>query len=133
MGLGTQVREAIDMISKNYPNLMRSEWLNNAGIIDEIHRTFSWTVLIVSGYLSWFTTKGSFSRYFKTITMVILGMILLHVIIGIILAYGGLPAAFQVLHLFGSTLLISTILLALFSAKEASIDPEGFIPEKGVQ
>jgi len=58
MIFGTQVREAVDVISRGTVFVERTNWLNNVGIIDEFHRSFSWTVLISSLWLLWYIRKN---------------------------------------------------------------------------
>lgn len=119
MILGTQIREAIDSVSRSglYPD--RNNWLPQVGILDVIHRSFSWSILIVSAYLIWFSSRFKLQRYFFVLNTWIMVMILIQVGVGIVLAYLGMPPAFQVLHLFGSAVLVSAILLLVFSVKEA--------------
>jgi cytochrome c oxidase assembly protein subunit 15 len=119
MGLGTQVREAIDVISRSglFPD--RTGWIAELGLIDDIHRSFSWLVLISSGYIVWYNRKHEISTYFAKLGLWVFALVVSQVVIGVVLAYGGMPAAFQVLHLFGSALLVSAILLLVFSAQSA--------------
>lgn len=119
--LGTQVREAIDVISKMTPPVERVDWLAGVGNLDGVHRSFSWLVLLASVYLSWFVYRHSVSGYFRKLVYTIFGMIAGQIFVGIVLAYGGMPPSFQVLHLFGSALLISFILLLVFSSRSAQI------------
>lgn len=119
MVLGTQVREAIDVISRGDVYVPRGEWLAGVGLIDEIHRSFSWTVLIVTSWMTWYIKKESIQGYFHRLNLWVFGFILSQILIGIVLAYAGMPASFQVLHLAGSAILISLILLMLFSLREA--------------
>lgn len=122
MILGTQVREAIDVISRGVVFVPRGEWLAEVGLIDEIHRSFSWTVLIITFWMTWFIKHQQIQGYFNKLNLWIFGFILSQILVGIVLAYAGMPASFQVLHLVGSAILISLILLKLFSLREASTE-----------
>jgi cytochrome c oxidase assembly protein subunit 15 len=121
MVLGTQVREAVDHVSRVLLIEDRSLWLENIGIMDDIHRSFSWLLMITSGWLVWYSRKQDISTYFRKMSYWILGLILSQVFIGIVLAYVNMPASFQVLHLFGSAVLFSVILLMVFSVRDATI------------
>jgi len=113
MLLGTQVREAIDMVVKMNPGLPREQWLERVGFIDHFHRTTSWSLLILAIYKAWFLSKHPINTaMMKTAAGVIL-MVFLQVLLGIGLAYLGMPAAFQVLHLFIAALLVSGLILYL--------------------
>ncbi|HAC15257.1 MAG TPA: hypothetical protein DCE78_04850, partial [Bacteroidetes bacterium] len=100
----------------------RTNWLNNVGIIDEFHRSFSWTVLISSLWLLWYIRKNSIMGYIQKLNFWIFLMIIGQVVIGIVLAYFGMPAIFQVLHLVGSAILISMILLQFFSLRDSKVN-----------
>jgi heme a synthase len=119
MGLGTQVREAIDVISRSGMFPDRTGWIAEVGLIDDIHRSFSWLVLISSGYIVWHNRKHAISTYFTRLGMWVFALVVSQVVVGVVLAYGGMPASFQVLHLFGSALLVCAILLMVFSARSA--------------
>lgn len=121
MILGTQVREAVDYVSRSLQITDRSQWLDSIGIIDEIHRTFSWLIMISSGWMIWFTQKNNVTKYFCRLSFWIAGLVLSQVLIGLVLAYFDMPAVFQVLHLFGSSVLFSLILLMLFSVRDAVV------------
>lgn len=121
LGLGTQVREAIDTISRSGMFPDRSSWINEVGLIDDIHRSFSWLVLFLSGYLVWFARKAQLDKPFTQLTVWVLALVLSQIIIGIVLAYLGMPPVFQVLHLFGSALLICAMLLLVFAANESEL------------
>lgn len=119
MVFGTQVREGIDVISRGVEVIPRSEWIDYVGIIDDIHRSFSWSILIASGYISWYIHKHQIVGYFRTLNIWVALMILSQIVVGVVLAYFGMPAIFQVLHLFGSAVLVSLILLQYFSIRDA--------------
>jgi len=91
--LGTQVREAIDVVSQSFP---RDQWVENLGIPFIIHRSFSWMVLLlhVGLILKLRKTEGlkSFSR---ALIVLILGTILT----GMGLGYLGVPPYLQPVHL----------------------------------
>jgi len=118
--LGTQVREAIDVVSKLSQGIDRGDWLSMVGRVDGIHRSFSWLVLLSSGYLLWFSYAKEMSSYFRRLILGVFALVISQIIIGIVLAYAGMPASFQVLHLLGSAVLISA---NLFSATSARINP----------
>lgn len=119
MILGTQVREAVDYVTRTLLIDDRSLWLEYVGTVDEIHRSFSWFLMIASGWLVWFLRKNQINTYFTKMSYWIFGLILSQVFIGIVLAYVNMPASFQVLHLFGSAVLFSVILLQYFSVRDA--------------
>jgi heme a synthase len=123
MGIGTQLREAIDTVIRTMPDLERGQWLAETGLIDAIHRSFSWSVLIVLGLLARRVWRAPSSpQWLKTQTAVSGGLILLQVVVGIGMAYGGMPAVLQVVHLSGSSILIAAQLVLVLSVGEARTD-----------
>lgn len=105
--LGTQVREAIDHIMNTMPGLPRETWLFQAGVIHEIHRSFSWLLL---GAALWAIFRGrklkapiTFIRIASVNLLLIGGQML----IGAVLTYATLPPAAQVLHLGNAMVMVS--------------------------
>ncbi len=118
MGLGTQVREAIDAVVKANPTLDRSQWLENVGFIDHLHRSTSWSLLILGVYFGWFINKSALANpVYKTGYGIIL-LIVLQILLGVGLAYLGMPAAFQVLHLTFAAFLVSALIVMLYLIHE---------------
>lgn len=114
MGLGTQVREAIDAVVKANPGLPRDQWLERVGFIDHIHRSTSWSVLILGVYLFSFINKFKVPLSLRNTGYGIFLVIILQVLLGVGLAYMGMPAAFQVLHLTFAAILVSGLMLMLY-------------------
>ncbi len=112
--LGTQVREAIDQVNQT---IDRSLWLDQVGLIDDIHRTFSWAVLILSGLVVYFVRKNNIKDTFSKAANYTLGFVLLQVLSGIVLAYGGFPASFQVIHLGLAAFMIVSIVIMILLVK----------------
>ncbi len=93
--LGTDVRESIDVISKEYGYQMRSQWIKCLGTEFYIHRSFSWLVLLMSGYGLWKSRETKSHKYFIMTFSLVLGVI----IFGVIMAYFSIPAFVQPLHM----------------------------------
>ncbi|MFW6347813.1 MAG: COX15/CtaA family protein [Cyclonatronaceae bacterium] len=113
--LGTQVREGIDMVNKEL--FERSEWLEQVGLIDEIHRSFSWSILLTGLGIIYYVKKHNLVYNISRLAFSVMGLIILQILIGVVLAYGGLPASFQVLHLGFSAILVVAIQLLLLSSR----------------
>lgn len=108
--LGTQVREAIDVVAQVFS---REAWIDNIGGPFIIHRSFSWIVLLlhVGLILKLRKTEGlkSFSR---ALFLLILGTILT----GMGMGYFGVPPYLQPVHLLLATVTFGvqfTLLLRL--------------------
>lgn len=123
--MGTQVREAIDLLKNMAMPPPREVWISKVGSIDEWHRSFSWVVLLAGAALFYL------SRWHVKITLVakigswIFGLILLQAATGAGLYYLGMPPVYQVVHLVGVALLIALefvlLLLVLHSRETESM------------
>ena len=96
--LGTQVREAIDNVSRI---AARSEWIPSIQEEFTIHRSFSWIVLLlhVGLFLSLRKLEG-----IKTIQLALILLILGTIISGVGMSWFDVPAFLQPVHLLLATL-----------------------------
>jgi heme a synthase len=96
--LGTQVREAIDQVAQTLP---RESWLGGVTESFQIHRSFSWIVLLVHVGLIVRLKKTQGLKIFPlTLILLILGTI----ISGAGMAYFDIPPFLQPIHLLLATL-----------------------------
>lgn len=112
MFLGTQVRESIDLLVKQ--GFSRTQWMDKIGIEFLIHRSFSWLVLILLGWMFWKnekTQKYSIIRW----TFVILA---LELISGVLLAYVDMPGLVRTSHLIFASVLFGILLYTCFKVKK---------------
>ena len=121
VAFGTQVREAIDTVSRSNPSLERTLWIYQVGWIDQLHRTFSWVVLISSALLIYYHQKFSIKGLPYTLSLAIMGMIIAQFLVGIVLAYLGMPPAFQVIHLWLASVLVGSQFLYIMIVNESMI------------
>lgn len=119
--LGTRVREGVDYITNNKPQIPRSEWLFQPGteLLFKIHRSASWLIIIV---LIWITLKIKdltvpvVKKNFNLIWL----FTITQIVFGIVLAYGNMPKVFQVLHLVNITLLVLSQMWMLLVLKKSN-------------
>jgi cytochrome c oxidase assembly protein subunit 15 len=115
--VGTQVREAVDMVKNLSPTPPRDTWLEKVGSIDEYHRTLSWSVFLpglLIGYLGIWKSK---SELVKKLSLAIVAVIIFQIALGAGLYYLGMPPAYQVFHLVGVAVLICLEFLLLLIVK----------------
>jgi len=115
MILGTQVRETVD-VAKNVLELPREQWLNIDGWLYEVHRSFSWLLVIFVGALVFYNKKFDAPGRLKKLGWIITVLILLQIFIGIGLERLAMPGVLQVLHLVGVAVLICAELLYMLIA-----------------
>jgi len=119
--LGTQVREEIDVIKNMQPKPSREIWLGMTSLLYDIHRSFSWAVVAVSGGLVYYLYRKKITGILNIAVIVTFGLILLQMLIGLGMDKLGIPAALQVLHLVSVAVLFCAefvlMLIAWFAKK----------------
>lgn len=123
--IGTQVREEVDIIvnSMEWKDLPREFWLIKAGSIHEIHRSFSWSVFLLTVFLFVRMRKAIIPQTVKFYSVVLGAGIMLQMVVGIILSYFHLPPVFQIIHLVLASILIATVLHIIFMLTIQRIQP----------
>jgi cytochrome c oxidase assembly protein subunit 15 len=98
--LGTQVREAIDEIAASLNGSGRETWISELGIGFYIHRSLSSLILAAHLYLLYLLRKNTIkSAVITKYTVALISIVLLEIIAGIGMAYFGIPAFLQPIHL----------------------------------
>jgi len=114
MFLGTQVREEIDALVKL--GYSREQWLAEVGWPFYVHRSFSWLVLIVLGWMTWKnekTTKYTPIRW-------IVGLLAAELLSGVLLAHVEMPAIVQTMHLIFASAMFGILTLLVFRSRLAT-------------
>ena len=106
MLLGTQVRGIID-IHLLEGTLPRDHWIASMNQQDYIHRSFSWIVGILSILLLRKTRSPETPASLRSVCNWIMVLVVAEVLIGVSMAYNGVPLPSQILHLLASTGLVS--------------------------
>jgi cytochrome c oxidase assembly protein subunit 15 len=102
IGMGTQIRQFVDVQMHTFNLSNASKWLNNPPILFYIHRSFSIAVLIVHGYLGYLLYKNN---QIPTVFKVIIIVLAVEVLTGIWMYYFDFPFSSQPLHLVLAALL----------------------------
>jgi heme a synthase len=125
--IGTQVREAVDIVAKSYGEAQRSTWLAHLPFIYDVHRTFYYIVAVATMYWVWVLMKKkplsmrspvdnnrleNTGKLFKTslirsFSILLLGILILEIALGIGMHSLGIPPIFQPFHLLFATLLFA--------------------------
>nr|MBC7612651.1 COX15/CtaA family protein [Pseudopedobacter sp.] len=121
--IGTEVRETVDFVSSQFPELKRGEWLNEVGKIFMDHREWALIIVIVNLVL-FFIIRKRFSEIsilnsFAFYLLMILGA---QMITGIALSYFDLAAWAQATHVLFATMLFGCqFYLSLILMKTRSV------------
>lgn len=111
--LGTQVREAIDVIKNAASIPPRETWLVLAGDVFSVHRSSSWVVLFAGAYMYYLIYKNKAEGIVRWLGQLNFILIIVQIAIGLGLLYLDIPRVLQVLHLLGMALMISAQFLLI--------------------
>ena len=123
--MGTKVRETIDPHIKE-GEVAREEWIKAmhssrvGGYIDHTHRMMSWLVIGFSAVLVLKSRNLHAGSPPRLLTRIILALVVAEILIGITLAYVGMPPASQVIHLVIAAALICVEFLLILNCTESS-------------
>jgi len=109
IGLGTGVREEVDALSQAGVS-NRSLWVDMLSFLFKVHRSFSIIVLTGIALLSIWIIQ---TRTVSTWPRVLLALVIIEILAGMGLAYLGMPAIVQPLHLMLAVLSFAVLILVL--------------------
>ncbi len=107
--MGTQVREAVDMIANEHAYIDRQYWRDDFPVIFYIHRSFSSLILLTNGWLTWkvFQAFDRTALVYK-VSLLLIGLIVSGIMAGISLDRLGMPPVAQPIHLLMANLIFGT-------------------------
>ncbi|MEQ8524620.1 COX15/CtaA family protein [Gracilimonas sp.] len=118
--LGTQVREAIDVVKNAAVVPPRGSWLENIGSVFPIHRSFSWLLVLASVWLFYILMKNKAEGWIRKLGNLNVTLVFLQVLIGVGLYYLAMPRVLQVLHLLGMAVMVCTQFLMILVLKKGN-------------
>lgn len=117
--LGTQVREEIDRISFALGDLLREEWIERSGLVFLIHRSFSLAILGVHLiYFLWAFKYAARRSKVSLWSQVLIGLVILEIATGMGMAYFGIPAMLQPIHLLLGSLILGVEFVLILQLKD---------------
>ncbi len=107
--MGTQVREAVDLIANGHAYIDRQYWRDDFPIIFYVHRSFSALILFTNSWLCWKIFKA-FKRIdlVYKVALMLIGLIVTAILAGISLDRLGMPPVAQPIHLLMANLIFGT-------------------------
>lgn len=109
--LGTVVRIYVDDVSKAFNYTQRNKWLSDLPAVLQIHRAFSWGVLILLGYLVYYFRQSVLNSKL----LFLAALVISNIFVGVALFYANMPAMAQPIHLLLATAIITQCCYLLFS------------------
>ena len=97
--MGTQIREEVDHLFKNFDAIFRGDVIANLGITFKIHRSFSIAILLVNFFMIYKIVKSDATDSLKNAGKFLGIVLILEVVAGVVLGRFALPAALQPVHL----------------------------------
>jgi cytochrome c oxidase assembly protein subunit 15 len=105
---GTQVREEIDIIAKSLDGRGRELWIESLSSIFLAHRSLSWAVVAINGFLLWKllgvvgAESDRFALTLRRLSMALASLIVAEILLGVTMNYFAIPKFAQPLHLLGA-------------------------------
>jgi cytochrome c oxidase assembly protein subunit 15 len=105
--MGSQLREQTDELSQAAAGLARDQWISELGstLIFKIHRSFSWSLLLTSGLLLYWSGKSPGTNVAEP--KLIFGLVIAMMMMGIILGHISVFQVVQVLHVGTTAVLLA--------------------------
>lgn len=106
VGMGVQVREAVDVIANEHSYIDRQYWRDDFPIIFYVHRSFSAIILFTNAWLVWkvYQSEPRDPLIYKT-AIVLLALIISAILAGITMDRLGMPPVAQPIHLLMANLI----------------------------
>jgi cytochrome c oxidase assembly protein subunit 15 len=117
--LGTQVRDTLDKVVKRLGYGQREDWISNLDWSFYVHRSFSLIVLAFHIIVIYQLRKSINNSWLSRIVSLIIIAVVAEIITGIVMAYLGVPAIAQPIHLVLAILIIGLQFTAWLSLNPA--------------
>jgi len=108
--LGIQIRESVDLISRFATDLNRDQWIDAVPWIFYVHRSFSWVILGLCGWLLWRVYQSPLRHSSAGPALHILfWLVVFEMLLGASLNYLGFPRVAQPVHLLAAHLIFGLL------------------------
>ena len=116
--MGTQVREGIDIVSRQLGEANGADWVNNLPNIYQVHKFFYYLLLPLT--LFWLYRMHDlipFQKVLRTQSFAVFALLLTEIILGISMHRFAIPAFIQPLHLTVAVSLLAVLLAQTMNLK----------------
>ncbi len=104
--LGTQVREAVDLMAKQSNYVNRHLWIDNLPIIFSIHKYLSIPVVVLNIWFAYRIRASQASALLSSLALLLIGLIVGTALMGMSMERLNLPMFAQPLHLWFASLIL---------------------------
>ncbi|WP_394752184.1 heme A synthase [Crenothrix sp.] len=107
VAMGTQVRQAVDVLANSQVGIDRAFWRESFPIIFYVHRSFSSLILFTNSWLVWKLYRAYRGRvvFLHRMSLALISCIVIAILVGVSLDRLGMPAVAQPLHLLMANLI----------------------------
>jgi len=106
VAMGTQVREAVDIIANNHNYIDRQYWRDDFPIIFYVHRSFSALILLTNLWLAWQIYRSvSRDNFLLRLAAALVALLIIAIGAGITMDRLGMPPTAQPIHLLMANLI----------------------------
>lgn len=112
--IGTEVREEVDAVKSNFPELLRTEWLDEVGRIFTLHKQLMWLYLLVSLWLFVIIVRNKIGGLTYKLGLAMMLTFAGQIISGLALAYFAMAPWAQSAHVLLATVLFGAQAYLLF-------------------
>ncbi len=123
--LGAQVRDVLDHVVKQLGYAQRDNWISHLDWRFYIHRSFSLVVLAVHVAIIYQLRKQNKVRQLAQLTTILISLVLVEIVTGISMAYLGVPAIAQPIHL-----VLAIMTIGLQFSISLLLSPALILPER---
>ena len=105
VSMGTQVREAVDVIANNHGYIERQFWRDDFPMIFYLHRSFSALILLTNAWLTWKLFRSVNHNLFLLLAISLISLVSIAILAGISMDRLGMPPVAQPIHLLMANLI----------------------------
>lgn len=117
--MGTQVREAMDLIARSYEHDNRHLWVDNLPLVFGLHKYFSIGLVALNGWLAFMVLTHSNSALLRQLSIALVACLLGAIAIGMSMDRLHVPIFSQPMHLWLASLIFGTQLAILLIVQHA--------------
>jgi cytochrome c oxidase assembly protein subunit 15 len=117
--MGTQVREAVDLVARSSDYINRHLWIDNLPLVFAVHKYYAIPLLALNGWLAAAILSHSSSALLRRLTVALIICLVGTIVIGMSMDRLHLPMFAQPLHLWFASLIFGLQLAILLLIRHA--------------